>query len=150
MTTPSDPRAALRTPGYVRLLVLAAIMGAPIAAAAYGFLPLVAELQDWLYSDLPSGLGFDGVPRWSPLPLLALAGLLVALTIRFLPGEGGESPAEEFRAGGQPPRPSELPGMLVIIAVAVAYVAAERLRPSPSPTTAEAAAPLTHAQVPVS
>ena len=97
MTTPDDPRMVLRTPGYVKLLVLAAIIGAPIAAAAYGFLWLVGELQEWLYSDLPGGLGFDDVPMWWPLPLLALAGLLVAVIIRYLPGEGGESPAEPHR-----------------------------------------------------
>jgi hypothetical protein len=39
---------------------------------------------------------------------------------------------------------------LVIIAVAVAYVAAERLGPSPSPTEAEAKAPPRPAQVPTS
>jgi H+/Cl- antiporter ClcA len=111
--TPSDPRAVLQTPGYVKLLVLAAIIGAPIAAAAYGFLWLVGELQEWLYTDLPSGLGFDGEPMWWPLPLLALAGLLVALTIRYLPGEGGESPAEGFKAGGTPPTPTELPGIFI-------------------------------------
>lgn len=111
MSTPSDPRAMLRSPGYVKLLVLAAIIGAPIAAVAYGFLWLVGELQEWLYTDLPRGLGFDEQPMWWPLPLLALAGLLVALTIGHLPGEGGESPAEGFKAGGTPPMPSELPGI---------------------------------------
>jgi chloride channel protein, CIC family len=113
MTTPTDPRMVLRTPGYVKLLVLAAIIGAPIAAAAYGFLWLVGELQEWLYSDLPGGLGFDDVPMWWPLPLLALAGLLVAVIIRYLPGEGGESPAEGFKAGGPPPTPSLLPGIFL-------------------------------------
>jgi H+/Cl- antiporter ClcA len=113
MTTPTDPRMVLRTPGYVKLLVLAAIIGAPIAAAAYGFLWLVGELQEWLYSDLPGGLGFDDAPMWWPLPLLALAGLLVAVIIRYLPGEGGESPAEGFKAGGPPPTPSELPGIFL-------------------------------------
>jgi H+/Cl- antiporter ClcA len=113
MTMPADPRAVLRTPNYTKLLVLAAIIGAPIAAAAWGFLWLVGKLQDLLYTDLPSGLGFDEQPTWWPLPLLALAGLLVALTIRYLPGTGGESPAEGFHAGGPPPTPIELPGIFV-------------------------------------
>ena len=38
MTMPADPHAVLRSPGYLKLLVLAAIIGAPIAAAAWGFL----------------------------------------------------------------------------------------------------------------
>jgi H+/Cl- antiporter ClcA len=113
MTMPADPRAVLRTPDYTRLLVLAALIGAPIAATAWGFLWLVGEAQDWLYTDLPSGLGFDDQPTWWPLPLLALAGLLVALTIRYLPGHGGESPAEGFHAGGPPPTPIELPSIFI-------------------------------------
>lgn len=113
MTMPADPRAVLRTPDYTKLLVLAALIGAPIAAAAWGFLWLVGEAQEWLYTDLPSGLGFDEEPTWWPLPLLALAGLLVALTIRYLPGHGGESPAEGFHAGGPPPTPIELPSIFM-------------------------------------
>ncbi len=113
MTMPADPRAVLRSPDYTKLLVLAAIIGAPIAAAAWGFLWLVNEAQEWLYTDLPSGLGFDDQPTWWPLPLLALAGVLVALTIRYLPGHGGESPAEGFHAGGPPPTPIELPSIFL-------------------------------------
>ncbi|HKA82507.1 MAG TPA: chloride channel protein [Acidimicrobiales bacterium] len=110
---PADPRAVVRSPDYIRLLVLAALIGAPIAAAAWGFLWLVGEAQEWLYTDLPNGLGFDDQPTWWPLPLLALAGILVALTIRYLPGHGGESPAEGFHAGGPPPTPIELPGIFI-------------------------------------
>jgi H+/Cl- antiporter ClcA len=110
---PSDPRALLRSPDYLRLLALAAVIGAPIAAAAYGFLWLVSELQDWLYADLPGGLGFDDAPSWWPAPLLALAGGLVALVIRYLPGQGGESPTDGFRAGGAPPTPAEVPGIVL-------------------------------------
>lgn len=113
MTMPADPHAVLRTPGYLRLLVLAAIIGAPIAAAAYGFLWLVDEAQDWLYTDLPNDLGFDGEPTWWPLPLLALAGLLVGLTIRYLPGKGGESPADGFQPGRGAPSPIELPSIFL-------------------------------------
>jgi H+/Cl- antiporter ClcA len=111
--TSSDPRDVLRTPGYLRLLLLAAIIGAPIAAGAYGFLWAVDELQEWLYTDLPRDVGFDGRPSWWPLPLLALAGLLVGLTIRYLPGRGGESPADGFSPGRGAPSPIELPGIFL-------------------------------------
>jgi len=107
----SDPRAVLRTPAYLRLLLLAAVIGAPIAALAYGFLWVVDELQEWLFTDLPDDLGFDGAPAWWPVPLLVLAGLLVAATIRFLPGTGGESPADGFSPGRGAPAPIELPGI---------------------------------------
>jgi H+/Cl- antiporter ClcA len=109
---PSDPMAVLRSRRYVGLLVLAAVLGVPISAAAYGFLALVAELQAWVYTDLPQALGFDGAPPWWPLPLLTLAGVVVGLTIRSLPGRGGHSPADGLKAGGVP-SPGELPGIAI-------------------------------------
>jgi H+/Cl- antiporter ClcA len=113
MQSPSpDPAALLRSRRYVGLLILAAILGVPISAAAYGFLALVSGLQEWLFTDLPGALGFDGTPLWWPLPLLALAGVLVGLTIRYLPGRGGHSPADGFKAGGVP-SPIELPGIAI-------------------------------------
>jgi chloride channel protein, CIC family len=111
MATPPDPQELLRSPGYVKLLVLAALIGVPVSAAAYGFLELVNLLQDAVFDDLPDALGFDTVPTWWPLPPLALAGLLVALAITRFPGTGGHSPADGFKAGGTPP-PVELPGAL--------------------------------------
>ena len=108
--SPSDPAAILRSPGYTRLLVLAAVLGVPISAAAYGFLALVTKLQDWTFTDLPGALGFQAAPTWWPLPILALAGVLVGLTIRHLPGGGGHSPADGFKAGGFP-EPIELPSI---------------------------------------
>jgi H+/Cl- antiporter ClcA len=111
MPSPSpDPDALLRSRRYVGLLVLAAILGVPISAVAYGFLALVGGLQEWLFTDLPRALGFGGAPPWWPLPLLTLAGVLVGLTIRYLPGRGGHSPADGFKAGGVP-SPVELPGI---------------------------------------
>jgi H+/Cl- antiporter ClcA len=107
-----DPAAVLRSRSYVGLLVLAAILGVPISAAAYGFLALVAGLQEWLFSDLPEALGLGGAAWWWPLPLLTLAGILVGLTIRYLPGRGGHVPADGFKAGGAP-SPIELPGIAI-------------------------------------
>ncbi len=109
-TGPADAAAMLRSRRYVALLVLAAIIGVPIAAAAYWFLVLVDYLQTWLYTDLPSGLSFSTPPTWWPIPILAVGGLLVALSIRYLPGTGGHSPADGFKAGGAP-TPITLPGI---------------------------------------
>src|SRR5215475_10989227 len=111
MTTPGDPQALLRSRSYVALLVLAAIIGVPISAAAWGFLALVNKLQGWLFTSLPKALGFHGEPLWWPVPLLMVAGLLVGLTIRYLPGKGGHSPADGFKARGAP-TPIELPGII--------------------------------------
>ncbi len=111
-TKPADPLALLRTKRYVALLVLAAILGVPIAALAYFFLKLVAILQNAVFTKLPSGLGFHSEPLWWPLLPLALAGLLVALTIRYLPGKGGHSPADGFHAGGTV-TPAQIPGVFL-------------------------------------
>jgi H+/Cl- antiporter ClcA len=109
---PPDPAAVLRSRRYIGLLVLAAILGVPISAAAYGFLALVTGLQEWLFTDLPEALGLGGAPWWWPLPLLTLAGILVGLTIRYLPGRGGHSPADGFKPGGVP-SPVEIPGIAI-------------------------------------
>ncbi|HWG61296.1 MAG TPA: chloride channel protein [Streptosporangiaceae bacterium] len=110
---PSDPLALLGSRSYVALLVLAAIIGAPVSAAAYFFLALVSKMQGWVFTDLPKGLGFHSEPLWWPVPPLLLAGILVALTIRFLPGTGGHSPADGFKAGEGPAAPIQLPGIVL-------------------------------------
>jgi len=105
------PAELLRSRRYVGLLILAAVLGVPISAAAYGFLVLVSHLQQWVYDDLPGALGFGSMPAWWPVPVLAIAGLLTGLAIRFLPGTGGHSPAGGFRPGT--PKPVELPGVVL-------------------------------------
>jgi H+/Cl- antiporter ClcA len=108
--TTGDPAQLLRSRQYVQLLVLAALLGIPISAMAYGFLTLVSNIQTWVYDDLPSGLGFGEPPAWWPLPVLGLAGVLVGLTIRYLPGNGGHPPSRGFEASA-PPTARELPGV---------------------------------------
>ncbi len=100
----------LKDKSYIRLLVLAALLGVPVSAAAFGFLKLVNLLQVWLFESLPKTVGFTATPLWWPLPLLAVSGLLVGATIKYLPGTAGHIPAEGFKAGGAP-TPAELPGV---------------------------------------
>src|SRR3954468_10259218 len=116
MSTPAapgpDPLALLRSRSYLRLLLLAALVGVPVSAAAYGFLKLVAVVQKAIFENLPKDLGFDAAPTWWPLPVLALGGVLTACAIRFLPGRGGHSPADGFKASG--PWPAEaVPGVVL-------------------------------------
>ena len=106
------PLELLRTKGYVALLGFGAIVGVLAAVVAYFFLKAVAEAQQYLFTNLPEDLGFDSQPTWWPLPLLALSGLLVSLTIRYLPGTGGHKPAEGFKPSGAVP-PIELPGIII-------------------------------------
>jgi H+/Cl- antiporter ClcA len=79
------------------------LVGVPVSAIAFFFLKLVDELQRTIF--------FDSAPAWWPLPVLALSGLLTGLVIKYLPGTGGHSPADGFKAGGVT-RPIDLPGIL--------------------------------------
>src|SRR3954464_3853465 len=108
----TDPQELLRSRKYVGILVLAALIGVPVSMAAYGFLALVDTLQDGLFTDLPKTLGLDPVPAWWPLPLLTVAGLLVAPAIPRLPGNGGHSPADGFKPSG-PVDPAHLPSIVL-------------------------------------
>ena len=108
-----DPSQVIRSKQYLIALVLAAILGIPISAAAYGFLALVGAIQDSLFDDLPQQLFTGGVPAWWPVPWLALCGVLTGLTIRHLPGNCGHSPAFGFKTGGGPPVDRDLPGIIL-------------------------------------
>ena len=107
-----DPAAPVRSRSYLVLLVIAALLGVPLSAGAWGFLQAVDHIQTALYTDLPQGLGFHHVPLWWPLPWLAAAGILVAATIRYLPGSAGHEPSEGFKASG-PVASRDLPGILI-------------------------------------
>jgi H+/Cl- antiporter ClcA len=104
--------ALLRSRQYVIVLITAAILGVPISALAFGFLKLITSIETWVYTDLPHGLGFASEPSWWPLLPLAFAGLVVGVTVRYLPGAGGEVPADGFKAG-DPPAASALIGIVI-------------------------------------
>ena len=52
-----SPSRLMRSRAYLRLLVLAAVFGVPIAAVAFGFLKLTTLLQQWAFTDLPQRAG---------------------------------------------------------------------------------------------
>ena len=108
-----DPRKVIRSPAYLSALVLAAILGIPISAVAYGFLALVSKIQHYLFVDLPTSVVGGPAPAWWPLPWLVICGLLTGLTVRYLPGNCGHSPAFGFQTGGGPPSGKELIGILL-------------------------------------
>jgi H+/Cl- antiporter ClcA len=107
-----DPTTLLKDRKYLVLLFFGALIGVPAAAMAYFFLKIVAECQHFVFTTLPENLGFSTPPVWWPVPLLALSGLLVALSIQYLPGTSGHKPAAGFVAGG-PVMPAELPGIVL-------------------------------------
>jgi len=104
-----DATSLMRSAQYRRLLVLAAVVGVIVSFLSWCFLELVEVGKNAVYEDLPSLLGFDAAPSWWPIPILALAGLIVAFAIERLPGRGGHIPAEGLKAGAA--RPIELPGI---------------------------------------
>ncbi len=96
------------------LLMIAAIVGVVVSLAAWCFVELTYQIQQELYQHLPNALGYHhGPPLWWSLPILAVAGMLTAVAIVRLPGEGGHVPAEGLKVGGGPARPIELPGVLL-------------------------------------
>ncbi len=108
---PPDPMEIVRSKGYLVMLVLGALIGAPVAFVAYWFLTAVSKLQTAIFTDLPKDAGYHTMPSWWPLPWLVLSGLLVAASIRFLPGTSGHEPSEGFQAGGGPVAPIDLFGI---------------------------------------
>jgi H+/Cl- antiporter ClcA len=102
----------LRSRSYVVLLLLGALIGVPVALVAYFFLKFVNVVQHYVFTTLPSELGFHSEPIWWPLLPLALCGLLVGLTIQHLPGTSGHKPAEGFKTSGAT-APIDLPGIAI-------------------------------------
>ena len=109
---PPDPDAILRSRGYIVILVFGAVVGLLAALVAYFFLKWVGDAQQYVFTTLPTDLGFDAEPTWWPIPILAISGLLVGLTIHYLPGTSGHEPAEGFKASGPVP-PIDLPGIII-------------------------------------
>src|SRR2546428_13181443 len=101
---PPDPVTLLKSRSYVQLLVLAAIVGAPVSALAYWFLKLVDLLRNSLFKHIPTDPGFSHTPVWWPPPPPGLAGLLVPRPTSSLPGTAAQSPAAGANpAGAIPP-----------------------------------------------
>ena len=65
-----DPVAVIRSKPYFAALLLAAVLGIPISAVAYGFLALVTATQEFLFQDLPGDIFDAGAPAWWPVPWL--------------------------------------------------------------------------------
>jgi H+/Cl- antiporter ClcA len=109
---PSDPKELLKSRNYVVLLLFGALIGVPVALVAYFFLKGVSVVQNDVFTTLPDDLGFHGEPIWWPVIPLAVSGLLVGLSIEYLPGTSGHKPAEGFKTGGATAA-IDLPGIVI-------------------------------------
>lgn len=114
--TPTDPAALMRSKQYRGLLLLSAVVGVVVSLASWLFLEATHWLQEWVYETLPTALGFTEAPWWWPLPVLALAGIIIAFAVVRLPGHGGHDPSLGL-ATGPPITPQMLPSV-VLAAVA--------------------------------
>ncbi len=88
--------------GYVRTLVLAALLGVPVAFAAVLFQTAIHDLIHLVWEVIPDDLGWSEPAWWYVILVPGLAGLLVAAAVR-LPGHGGHSPLEGLGADPIPP-----------------------------------------------
>lgn len=82
LSPPVSPGELLRRPSYVVLLVIGVLVGVPVAGVAYVFLLGDAQAQQYVFTTLPTDIGFAAAPAWWPIPLLSISGLLVGLIIR--------------------------------------------------------------------
>jgi H+/Cl- antiporter ClcA len=87
---------------YVRTLVLAALLGFPVAFAAVLFQTAIHDLIHLVWEVIPDELGWSEPAWWYVILVPGLAGLLVAAAVR-LPGHGGHSPLEGLGAEPIPP-----------------------------------------------
>lgn len=120
---PTDEQVAatMRSRPFIVLLVIVSVVGVVVSFATWGFLELIHQITQELYTHLPNALGYHhGPPVWWPLPILAIAGVVVALAITRLPGNGGHIPAMGLVAG-KPATPLELPGILLAGIVGIAF-----------------------------
>ena len=87
---------------YVQTLVLAALLGMPVAFAAVLFQTAIHDVIHLVWDVVPDELGWSEPSWWYVVLVPGLAGLLVALAVR-LPGHGGHSPLEGLGADPIPP-----------------------------------------------
>jgi H+/Cl- antiporter ClcA len=110
--SPEQINATIESRAFVVLLLIAAVIGVVVSLAAWCFLELVNQIQRGVFVHLPTDLGYhNGPPWWWSLPVLAIAGLIIAFAIERLPGRGGHVPAHGLVTGGGPTLPVELPGI---------------------------------------
>jgi len=106
-----DPTQMMASRRFLVLLVLAAVVGVVAALAAWCFLELTHQIQVGVFDKLPEQLGYDTAPVWWPLPVAAIAGLIIAFAITRLPGRGGHVPAHGLSTGAT--MPADVPGVVL-------------------------------------
>ncbi len=113
--------ATMASRAYVVMLVVVSVIGIIVALASWCYLEGIYQLQRELFTHLPHALGYsDGPPNWWYVVVLGVAGILVALAITQLPGDGGHIPAKGLSAGG-PSSPRVIPGVILAGAASIGF-----------------------------
>jgi H+/Cl- antiporter ClcA len=95
---------------YLRTLVLAALLGIPVAVAAVLFQTAIHDVIHLVWEVVPDRFDWGAPPGWYVILVTGLAGALVAAALR-LPGHGGHSPLEGL--GITALDPADLGGILL-------------------------------------
>jgi chloride channel protein, CIC family len=112
--TAEQAMQTLRSKRFIALLAIVAVVGVVVSLASWCFLEAIYQIQRELFTHLPNALGYtNGPPLWWSLPVLGVGGLLVALAITRLPGDGGHLPARGLAMGGGPAPVINLPGVIL-------------------------------------
>jgi H+/Cl- antiporter ClcA len=83
---------------YLRTLVLAALLGFPVAFAAVLFQTAIHDVIHFVWDVVPHWLDWSEPAGWYVILVPGVAGVLVALAVR-LPGHGGHTPLEGLGLG---------------------------------------------------
>jgi H+/Cl- antiporter ClcA len=105
--------------GYMRLVAVGALLGAPAALVAAGFLAFVHDLEHWLWDDLPDAIGASSPPWYLVIGLPVAGACIVLAARRLLPGDGGHPPLEGI--GGGPVPVSHAPGIALAAVGTLAF-----------------------------
>jgi H+/Cl- antiporter ClcA len=97
-TTQAPPQRTAAGGAYLRLVLLAALVGIPAALIAALFLAAVSDLQHVLWHDLPDALDASSPPWYLVVALPVVGAGIVLFARKLLPGDGGESPFVGLKA----------------------------------------------------
>ena len=89
---PVNEKAAVDPRTYLKVVGLGALIGVPAGLLAAGFLALVHQLENLLWTDLPDQLGHSSPPWYLIVGLPIVGALLVIAARTLLPGDGGHEP----------------------------------------------------------
>ena len=116
---PDDAGLQLTARTLLRLVVPALVVGVGSALALLALTALANGLEDLVWDRLPDAWGVGSTDTWWTVLVLTLTGVLVGVTVRWMPGHAGVDPATTDLVG--PPLPLRtLPGLAVALVLGLA------------------------------